>query len=477
MAAWDGVYRHTAAKNESKGAVHLKVVIIGAGEVGFHIAGHLATAKKNVVVIDRDKQALRRVADSIDAQTIVGSGSSPVILETAGIKDAGLVLAVTDSDEANLVACLMTDILSPETKKLARIRGGEFDGYHRHFQSRAPHIDTVINPEMEVVKTIERLMSVPGATDVGELAGGRVKFVGVYLESRSRLCGVRLADLPALLGDQRPLIAAIIREEQLIIPRGDDSLAAGDLVYFIAETEKLDQALEPFDKEALTIRRVMVVGGGRIGLRVARMMEDRSISTKIVEKDADRCAFLAEHLDRTVVLHGDGSDQQLLVEENISEMDLVLTLTDDEETNILASLLAKRMGARKAITKISKFSYFPLMKTIGLELVISPRLSAINSILQHTRPGQVLSDISIKGEQAEIIEAVAMEKTDIVAKPLKDLSLPKGVLVTGIIRDEEAIIPSRGGATQPGARITRFARGQAISRPETLLAVELGNAC
>ena len=452
----------------------MKVVIIGAGEVGFHIAGHLALAKKSVVVIDRDKEALRRVADSIDAQAILGSGSSPLILETAGIKDAEIVLAVTDSDEANLVACLVADILSPDTKKLARIRGGEFDGYHQHFQSKAPHIDTVINPEIEVVKTIERLMSVPGATDVGELAGGRVKFVGVYLEARSQLCGVRLADLPDLLGDQRPLIAAIVREEKLIIPRGDDRLAAGDLVYFIAEAEKLDQALAPFDKESLTIRRVMVVGGGRIGLRVARMMEARSISTKIVEKDADRCAFLAEHLHRTLVLQGDGSDQQLLAEENVSEMDLVLTLTDDEETNILASLLAKRMGASRAITKISKFSYFPLMKAIGLELVISPRLSAINSILQHTRPGQVLSDISIKGEQAEIIEAVAMENSDIVAKPLKDLALPKGVLVTGIIRDDVVIIPSGESVIQANDRVIIFARRQAIPRLEKLLAVKLG---
>ncbi len=454
----------------------MKVVVIGAGEVGFHIAGHLAAAKKSVVVIDCDKDALRRVSDSIDAQTILGSGSSPLILESAGIKDAEIVLAVTDSDEANLVACLVADILSPDTKKLVRIRGGEFDHYHQYFQSQAPHIDTVINPEIEVVKTIERLMSVPGAVDVGELAEGRVKFVGVYLDARSRLCGVRLADLPALLGEQRPLIAAIVREEQLIIPQGNDSLAAGDLVYFMAEAEKLAQALEPFDKEALTIHRVMVIGGGRIGLRVARMMEERSISTKIVEKDADRCAFLAEQLDRTVVLHGDGSDQQLLVEENVSEMDLVLTLTDDEETNILASLLAKRMGASKAITKISKFSYFPLMKAIGLELVVSPRLSAINSILQHTRRGPVLSDISIKGEQAEIIEAVAMEKAEFVGKPLKNIAWPKGVLVTGIIRDDAVIIPSGESVIQANDRMIIFSRRQAIDRLEKLLAVELGYA-
>jgi len=450
----------------------VKVVIVGAGEVGFHIASHLALEKKDVVVIDRDKAALRRVADSVDAQTVEGSGSSPLILETAGIKEAEIVLAVTNSDETNLVACLVANILSPTTKKLARIRGGDFENYHQHFQDEAPHIDTLINPEIEVVKTIDLLMSVPGAVDVGEFAGGKVKFVGVYLEAQSQLCGVRLADLPALLGEERPLIAAILREEQLIIPHGHDTLEAGDLVYFIAEENKLARALEPFDKETATVRRVMVVGGGRIGLRVARLLESRSINTKIVEKSAQRCAFLAEQLSKTIVLHGDGSDQELLIEENIRDMDVVLTLTDDEETNILASLLAKRMGASKAITKISKFSYFPLMKAIGLEQVVSPRLSAINSILQHIRRGKVLSAISIKGEQAEVIEAVAMETSDIVGKPLKNVPLPKGVLVTGIIRDGEVIIPSGESVILPDDRVIIFARRQAIARIEKILAVK-----
>ncbi len=451
----------------------MKVVIVGAGEVGFHIASHLALEKKNVVVIDQDKAALRRVSDSVDAQTIQGSGSSPLVLEAAGIREAEFVLAVTNSDETNLVACLVANILSPSTKKLARIRGGDFDNYHQHFHDEAPHIDTLINPEIEVVKTIDQLMSVPGAVDVGDFAGGKVKFVGVYLEEQSRLCGVRLADLPALLGDERPLIAAILREDQLIIPQGNDSLEAGDLVYFMAEEHKLARALEPFDKETAIVRRVMVVGGGRIGLRVARLLESRAINTRIVEKSAERCAFLAEQLDKTIVLHGDGSDQGLLIEENIREMDVVLTLTDNEETNILASLLARRMGARKAITKISKFSYFPLMKAIGLEQVVSPRLSAINSILRHIRRGKVLSAISIKGEQAEVIEVVAMETSDIVEKPLKNVSLPKGVLVTGIIRDGGVIIPSGESVILPGDRIIIFARRQAIPDIEKILAVKL----
>ncbi|MFH1985595.1 MAG: Trk system potassium transporter TrkA [Pseudomonadota bacterium] len=451
----------------------MKIVIIGAGEVGFHIAGHLALENKNVTLIDTDAAALRRVSDHSDVQTIQGSGSSPETLLEAGIVEAEIMLAVTNSDEANLVACMMTDILSPTTKKLARLRGAAFDDYHEHFRTHSPHIDTVINPEIEVVNTIDRLMSVPGAVDVNEFADGKVKFVGVTLDQGSPLDGLRLIDLAQKLGSRRPLIAGMVRDEQVIIPRGKDHLKAGDIVYFIAEESTLMDTLSVFGKTAEPIRRVLIIGGGRIGFRLAMRLEETSVYTKIVETDAGRCAKLAEKLNRAVVLHGDGSDQALLAEENIAETDVVVTLTDDEETNILASLLASRMGARKTITKISKFSYFPLMSAIGLNQVVSPRLSAINSILQHVRRGKVLSAISIKGEQAEVLEAIAMDTSEIVSRPLKDIAFPKGVLVVAIIRQSEVIIPSGESIIQPDDRIIIFAHRQAISKLEKILAVKL----
>ena len=304
---------------------------------------------------------------------------------------------MTNSDETNLVACLVTHMLSPATKKLARIRGADYDAYHDAFREHAPHIDTVINPEIEVVKTIDRLMSVPGAVDVGEFADGRLKLIGIRLDENARLNGVRLARLPEILNNKRVLIAAVVREEALIIPRGSDRLKAGDLVYFISEAETLLETLNIFDKHTQPLKRVLIIGGGRIGYRLARLLEKKSIHTKIIEKQPDRCNRLADTLNKAVILHGDGSDQGLLTEENIRDIDVAVTLTDDEETNILASLLTKRMGAGKTITKISRFSYFPLMAAIGIEQVVSPRLSAINTILQHVRRGKVLSAMSIKG--------------------------------------------------------------------------------
>ena len=451
----------------------MKIIIVGAGEVGFHIASHLTLENKEVVVIDKNTDAIRRVSDHLDVQVVQGSGSSPVVLEEAGIRDAEILLAVTDSDEANLVACLVANVLSPSTKKLARVRAGDFDQYYDHFREHAPHIDTIINPEIEVVKTIASMLSVPGAADVGEFADGRIKFIGIYLDSNSPLAGVKLSEIPDKITHVRLLIAAVVREEELIIPRGDDYLMPGDLVYFISEEEKLQETLAVFDKYDQPLKRALIVGGGNIGFRLAKSLEKNSIYCKIIEKSPDRCAEIAERLNRTVVLCGDGSDQVLLAEENIRDIDVVITLTENEETNILASLLAMRMGAKKSITKISRFSYFPLMKAIGLEQVVSARLSAINTLLQHIRKGKVLSAISLKGEQAEVMEALALETSDIVDKPLKKISFPKGAIVAGIIRKDDIIIPTGESVIRPEDRVIIFARRQAIAKVEKMLSVKL----
>jgi len=451
----------------------LKIMIVGAGEVGFHIASRLARENKDVVVVDSDPDALRRVAENIDVQVLKGSGGSPPILEEAGIKEAELLLAVTDSDETNLMACLMADILSPVTKKLARIRDAGFDEYQDIFRTNTPHIDTLINPEVEVVKSIDNFLSVPGAVDVGEFADGRMKFVGIRMSENARLSGVKLSEIPQKTGNRRTLIAAVVRDEKLIIPSGNDRLMSGDLVYLIAESDKFTEALKDFDKYERPVKRVMIIGGGRIGYRLADLLEKKDVYTKIIEKDHETCTALAEKMNKTIVLCGDGSDQNLLLEENIAEMDAVITLTNDEETNVLVSLLAKGMGARQTITRIGNFSYFPVMTAIGIEQVVSPRLSAINTILQHIRRGKVLSAMSIKGEQAEILEAVALETSDIVGKPLKKISFPKGAILAGIIRNDDIIIPSGESVVRPDDRIIIFAKRKAVPKIEKILTVKM----
>ncbi|MCU0599949.1 MAG: Trk system potassium transporter TrkA [Desulfobacterales bacterium] len=450
----------------------MKIIIVGSGQVGFNIASRLAHEGKDVVVVDTDVDAIANVSEKIDVETLIGSGSSPVVLEKAGIKGAEILLAVTNSDEINLVACLVADILSPATKKIARIRKGDYDDYHKTFQEGIPHIDTVINPDIEVVKAIELFMSVPGALDIGDFAEGRLKFVGIRMDKDTRLSDTRLSDLPNKIGDPI-LIAALVREGKMIIPGGDDRMYPGDLVYFVSEKRGLENILTAFDKHVRPVKRVMIVGGGEIGLRLARSLEEKSIYTKLIERSPERCAVIADIMDKVVVIQGDGSDQGLLFEENIREMDVVVSLTNDEETNILVSLLAKRMGTRQVITKLNKFGYLSLMSTIGLEQVVSPRLSAINSILQHIRRGKVLSARTLVDEKAELLEAVALETSDIVGKPLRQTGMPKGALVIGIIRKDEIMIPSGSSVIEPNDRIIIFARRQVVSKIEKLLTVKL----
>ncbi len=451
----------------------MKFIIVGAGEVGYNIASRLAAENKEVVVIDTDPDAIRRITEDIDVQAIAASGSNPETLIQAGIKDADFLLAVTDSDEINLVACLMTNLISPSTRKLARIRHADFDPYHLQFNQKNPHIETVINPEIEVINTIRRLMDVPGALDAGEFADGQVKYVGIRLDKTSSLAGIKLIDLPSRFTGQPPLIAAIIRNNDVIVPRGDNYLKANDLVYFVCQAQNLIGILEVFGKKIDPVKRVLIIGGGRIGERLAKRLEADKIKAKIVESNIERCQYLSEHLDKTIVLHGDGSDQKLFLEENINHNDIVVSVTDDDETNILVSLLTKNLGIENTITRIGKSSYYPLLNSIGIDKVISPRLSAVSSILQNIRKGKVLSDISIFGERGEFIEAIALETSDITNTPLYKLKFPKGAILVCIIQEGQIIIPTGKSEVKPGDRIIMFAIKNAVKKLEKLLTVKL----
>ena len=451
----------------------MKIIIVGAGEVGYNIAGRLASENKQVIVIDKDQDATRRLSENLDIQVVTASGSNPEVLIDAGIKETDILLAVTDSDEINLVACLITDLISPTTKKLARIRNSDFEPYHDRLKKENPHIDTVINPDFEVVNTIKKLIEVPGAVDVGDFADGEVKYVAIRIDRHSPVAGMKLIDFPSRFGENRPLIAAIIRGNEIIVPGGNDKVKANDLIYFISETQKLEETLTLFGKKVQPIQRALIIGGGRIGERLAKTLEQDSIKTKIIESNIDRCHYLAEHMDKTIVLHGDGTDQKLFFEENAGQSDIVISVTGDDETNILASLLAKNIGVQNTITRIGKSSYFPLLATIGIEKIVSPRLSAVSSILQDIRKGKVLSDISIFGERGEFIEAIALETSDITDKPLKKLSFPKGAILACIIRNGQIMIPTGDSVINPGDRIILFAVKHAVKKLEKLLTVKL----
>ncbi len=450
----------------------LKVIIIGAGEVGFHIAQRLAEEDKNVVVIDRNPKKLRRLTDQIDVQIIEGSGSSPRVLMDAGAEDADILLAVTDSDETNIIACFFANVLSPTSLKLARIRNEEYTLYRDALSKEYLNIGVVINPEVEVIKSIDRMINVPGIVDYSEFADGRLKMVGIRAE-QGAFVGVPLMELRETLGFESFIIAGIVREEKLIVPTGADQILSGDLIYVVCAEKDLRQLGAIFGLHDKPIKELMIIGGGNIGLRLAGLCEQRGYHTRLVDIEEKRCQYLAERLNKVIVLKGDGTDQDFLREENISGMDMVVSLTGDEETNILSSLLAKNMGARMTITRINKTAYLPLVRTIGIEHSVSPRLSAVNSFLHHVRRGKIISSVQIKGEEAEALEAIAQENSDIVHKPLKQLNFPKGALILCIIRGDAVIVPSGDSVIEPQDRIIIFSTRDNLSRVESALAAKL----
>ena len=445
----------------------MKAIIIGAGEVGFHIAKRLAAENKDVVVIDRNPAVLQRILDHMDVQVLEGSGCSPLVLGEAGISTADMLLAVTDSDEINLMACTFANMLAPGLTKLARIRNDEYTAYGEHL-SREIGIGLIINPEVEVVRTIEHMLRAPGAVDISDLAGGRIKIAGTWITQDNPLVGLRLMDLRKKAGTMPLIVAAIIRNDEVIVPAGSDEIREGDLVYFVCEDSQLQPVFAFLGNRPTKKSSVLIVGGGNIGLRLARALEKKPIHVKLLDKDPERCAVLASELGRTVVLVGDGTDQEALLEENIGAMDVVVTMTGNEEINILASLLAKKLGTAMAITRLNKIAYMPLVRAIGLEHIVSPRLSAVNSIFKHVRKGGVLSAVAIK-DGAEALEALAGPDSSLVGKALKDLSFPKGVLVLCIMRADSVLIPAGNDVIESGDRLFILSLTESIAVVERML--------
>jgi trk system potassium uptake protein TrkA len=407
-------------------------------------------------------------------QTIQGSGSSPEILEQAGIANADILLAVTDSDEINLICCFFANMLSTKVTKLARIRSSMYTNYKHLLTGDQVGITKIINPDEEVVNSVLRLMSVPGAVEINEFADGKIRLIGINLPDDSPVVGTRLLQLRETMGeDLRVVIAALVRNGELIIPSGLDRIKQGDVVYFACDIRDQEDILARLGVLADPVREVMIIGGGNIGYKIAKSLDNKFYHTRILESRQKRCEFLSERLDRPIVLMGDATDQEILREENIRDMDMVIAVTGDEETNILTCLLAKSLGAKRTVTRVNNFAYMPLIEPIGIDYVVCPRLSAINSLLHYIRRGKIISTVSIKGEQAEALEAIAQEKSPIVGKAIKDLDLPRGCLVLCFQRKDQVIIPRGDTVIQPQDRLIIISTRLNIPKVEKALTTKV----
>ncbi len=455
----------------------MKVIVCGAGQVGFNIARHLALENNDVTVVDQSPDLVRRITDTLDATGFVGYGSDPDILEQAGIADADMIIAVTASDEVNMVACQIAHSLFDVPTKIARIRRQSYlqPIWSNLFSRDHMPIDVIISPEIEVARAITRRLAVPGAFEMIPLVDDKVKLVGVRCDENCPIIHTPLRQLTQLFPDLNIVVLGIVHEGEAIVPRGDDQMFPGDEVYFVVDSGQLQRAMTVFGHEEKEARRLIIFGGGNIGLFVAQELEQAQalVRTKIIESSKDRAELISAQLDGTMVLNGDVLDPEILEEANIRAADAVVAVTNDDETNILASLLAKRYGAARTMALINKTTYEPLMNSIGVDVAVSPRNITVSKILQHVRRGRIHSVHTIREGFGELIEAEALETSDLVGRPLREVKLPLGVSLGARVRDGEMIC--RRGVTvfETNDRVVLFAAAEVIRKVEKMFSVHL----
>jgi trk system potassium uptake protein TrkA len=442
----------------------MRVIIVGAGEVGFQLARFLSAEDIDVVVVDKSSAKLKRLSEELDVALVEGEGGSPSVLKDAGADEADILLAVTNMDEANMIACLVAKVMFQIPRNVARIRNLEYFSNDVLLQSLG--INPAISPEIEAAKAVIRLIEVPFAADIEDFEDGKVRVIGFRIPSDSKLIGKAFKNLN--LTKPKVLIGAIHRGEKILIPAGNDTLKKNDIIYLPVTREEVDSVCRSVGGTAMPVKRIMIVGGGRIGFYVAKTLEE-TLSVKIIETDVERCKFLLKSLKKSVILHGDGSDQKLLEEENISDMDVFAAISNNEEVNIMASLLAKSLGAKKVIAIVNRTDYLPLAHNLGIEAVLSPRLITAGSILKYVRSGNILSLTTVAEGKAEIMEAEVTDESVLIGKTLREVELPKKTLIGAIIRNNNVVIPSGEDTIANNDKLIIFTLQESIKLVQELL--------
>ncbi len=421
----------------------MKIVILGAGQVGTSMAEILSLEANDITLIDRNPNQLEGLQDRLDIRTIIGNGPHPNILEQAGIEDADLLLAVTDHDEVNMAACQIAHTLYRTPKKIARIRATEYLTHPEIFCNESIPIDFIISPEQIITQQILALIENPGALQVVEFAGGRIQLVGVRAYFGGPLVGHELRDLRKHLPMINTRVAAVYRHDRPIIPLGETIIEPDDEVFFIAAKAHIREVMSELRSVETPGRRVILAGAGNIGLRLARTLEDNDYRVKLIERNPERIREVANLLEDTVVLHGDAADQELLWQENIDQTEVFCALTNADEANILSGMLAKRLGAKHAIALVSRSAYVDLIESSVLDVAISPQLATVGTLLTHIRRGDMVAVHSLRRGAAEAIEAIAHgdpATSQVVGRRIDEISLPPGTTLSALVRGDDVII-------------------------------------
>jgi trk system potassium uptake protein len=455
----------------------MKVIICGAGQVGWQIARHLSGENNDVTIIDVNADLVRRASDTLDVQGIVGFASYPDVLERAGARDADMIIAATHSDEVNMVTCQVAHSIFGITRKIARLRSQSYlDAIYSDLYRR-DHlpIDVVISPEMEVAEAALQRLAAPATFDTESFMNGRAQLLGMALDDDCPVLNTPLRQLNELFSTLRTIVVGVRREDRLFAPDAGDQLFAGDQVYAFTHIEDVNRTLEIFGKKTKKQERVVIVGGGNVGLAVARALEARTdrIRVKIIERDIAVAERAADMLERTIVLNGDGMDMDLLTEAAIDRADAILAVTDDDKTNLLVAVRAKQAGALMAIALVNDPTLAPLMGPLDVDAYINPRATTVSSILRHIRHGKVRGVYSIGDAEAEMIEAQVLSTSPLAGRMVRDVEFPEGVLVGAIMKGEKVLKPTGDLRIDAGDVIAIFAMASDVPEVERLLQVSI----
>lgn len=455
----------------------MKVIICGAGQVGWQIARHLSGEKNDVTIIDVNADLVRRASDTLDVQGIVGFASYPDVLERAGARDADMIIAATHSDEVNMITCQVAHSIFGITRKIARLRSQSYlDAIYSDLYRR-DHlpIDVVISPEREVAEAALQRLAAPATFDTESFMNGRAQLLGIALDEDCPVLNTPLRQLNELFSTLRTIVVGVRRVERLFAPDAGDQLFAGDQVYTFTHIEDVNRTLEIFGKKTKKQERVVIVGGGNVGLAVARALEARTdrIRVKIIERDIAVAEHAADMLERTIVLNGDGMDMDLLTEAAIDRADAILAVTDDDKTNLLVAVRAKQAGARMAIALVNDPTLAPLMGPLDVDAYINPRATTVSSILRHIRHGKVRGVYSIGDAEAEMIEAQVLSTSPLAGRMVRDVSFPEGVLVGAIMKGDKILKPAGDLRIDAGDVIALFAMAKDVPEVERLLQVSI----
>ncbi len=445
----------------------MRILIVGGGEVGFHLAERLSLENQDVVLIETDAARAEYASEQLDILTIVGNGASLPVLEEAGVRNARIFLAVTSRDETNLIACLAANRLGVRYT-IARISNPEYYSRGSVLSREQMGIDLMINPERECAREIFQLLRHAAATDIADFADGRVQLLGFQVQPSAPVVGKTLSQLDQELEGFHYVTVAIVRNEQTMIPRGSSTMEAGDQIYVLSPSTEIERLPPLAGYEPFTIKRVMIAGGSAEGLYLAELLEKRGVECTILDRDRERCVQLAEALRRSLVLNADATDLELLEMEGVAGVDGFISATGNDQTNLLSSLLAKSSGAHKVVCLIRNFDYLPLVPKVGIDAAVIPRMSAVNAILRYVRRGRVLTVATLKGTDAEAIEFRVRENSPITGQTLRELHFPKGGVVGTIIRGDEIILPRGDDRVLAGDDVIVFALPSAMPEIEKL---------